>query len=222
MNIQEMQLYFLMGLKSDYKIEFDIPTIQIEAFLNEAQRRLVEAYYSKFESDEKSRKVLSILVNNVDLTRTSVSATTTGLLPNGEYWELPTDCMYSLKEEATLNVNACEEITAVTGDYTRVYIKPINMDYYSKNIKNPFKKPYTDMVWRIDSSLGSTPQLHMLITGGTYRTQTYHLSYLSYPTVMSIASQTDCILPEMVHQDIVDEAIKIAMEVIKTNKLYKE
>ena len=221
MNIQKMQLAFLTKLKNDYNVEFDIPTIQIEYFLNEAQRRIVEKYYAVFEEDERARKVLSHLVVPEDLDRTNVSADTAGLVPNGEYWILPSTCMYSLKEEATLNLNDCEDITSTVGDYTRVYVKPINMDYYSKNVINPFKKPYSGLVWRIDSSYKETNQIHMLITGGTYRVQTYHITYLAYPEEMSIANSIDCLLPSLVHQEIVDEAVNVALEIIQINKSFK-
>lgn len=222
MDAIQMQFAFQQKLKNDYDIEIDIPTVDIEYYLTEGQRRIVEKYYELFEADEKSRKVLNYLVVSADILKATGEYTDqTGAVPNGVFWELPADMMYCLKEEATLNVDACEDISLIPANWQRVYVKPINLDYYTKNVGNPFKKPYTGMVWRMDTSNSNGPQLHQLITGGTYRVQIYHITYLAYPTKISISLGTNCELPELIHQDIVDEAIRIALETMNTNKLYK-
>lgn len=221
MTIVEMQFAFLAKLKADYNIDIEIPTVDIEYYLTEGQRRIVEKYYDSFEVDERSRKVLNYLVVSADLARTSVYSDQTGKVPNGEFWQLPQDMSYCLKEEATLNIDACNNISTVPTNWQRVYTKPINMDYYSLNISNPFKKPYEGMVWRMDTSNEKGPQLHQLITGGTYRVQTYHITYLSVPEDISIQTGTGCKLPIFIHQDIVDEAVKVALEALQTNKIYK-
>ena len=219
MDVGQMQVVFSQKLKNDYNLTDTIPSFDIEYYLTEGQRRVFEKYYELFEADEKARKVLNYLVVSTDIPRvTGVYTDQTGKYPNGEFWELPTDLAYSLKEEVTLNINGCEDLTLVQADWLRVYTKPINLDYYSKNVSNPFKKPYTGMVWRVDASNTEGPKLHMLITGGNYTVQTYHLTYLVYPTNISITSNINSVLAEIVHQEIVDEAVKIAFEVIQLNK----
>ena len=223
MDAIEMQFIFQQRLKNDYSIDIDIPTVDIDFYLTEGQRRIVEEYYKVYETTEKARKVLNYLVVSDDISRsTGVNSDQTGVVTNGELWKLPEDAMYSLKEEATININLCDDISEVPADWVRVYVKPINMDYYSLNVGNPFKKPYSGMVWRMDTSnTSSTYQLHQLITGGAYRVQTYHITYLAYPESISVLNSLDCKLPVLVHQDIVDMAIRIALESLQTNVNFK-
>ena len=220
MNVGRMQAVFIQSLQNDHNLTDPIPSFDIDYYLTEGQRRVYEKYYELFETDEKARKVLNNLVVSVDLPRTEV-VSKTGTYPNGEFWRLPALLAYTLKEEATINLNACEELTIIPGDFLRVYTKPINLDYYSKNISNPFKKPYSGMVWRLDVS-NLDAKLHMLVTGGAYRVQTYHLTYLSYPPGISITAGVDSVLNEIVHQDIVHEAVKIALETIITSNKLKQ
>ena len=220
MNVAKMHAVFSQSLQNDHNLTDAIPSFDIDYYLTEGERRVFENYYKLFETDEKARKVLNNLVVSTDLDRTNV-VNKTGTYPNGEFWRLPTLLAYTLKEEATINLNACEELTINSNDFLRVYTKPINLDYYSKNISNPFKKPYSGMVWRLDVS-NLDAKLHMLVTGGTYRVQIYHLTYLSYPIGISINSGISSSLSEVVHQDIVDEAVKIALETIVTNNKLKQ
>jgi hypothetical protein len=61
----------------------------------------------------------------------------------------------------------------------------------------------------------------MLVTGGNYEVKIYHITYLSYPTSISIPNLVNATLPEIVHQDIVDEAVKVAIESNLYNKQLK-
>lgn len=221
MNIQEMQLVFLQDLKSGYTFEFDIPTVDIEYYLTEGQRRVFEKYYSTFENDEKSRKALSNLVIPVDLDRTNISPDQTGKYLNGEIWKLPTRLAYALKEDVTINLSRCEVTTNVESQWTTAAVKPINLDYYTKNINNPFKKPYSNLVWRVDmSNLGS--KAHMLVTTDNFKVQIYHLTYLQFPIDLSIYNNVGTVLSEIVHQEIVDEAIKVALQILVNNSQFKK
>lgn len=222
MTVQEMQIVFTQKLLNDYNLVDPIQTFDIDYYLTEGQRRVYEKYYGLFETDEKARKILSNLVVSIDIARaTGVYTNQAGKYPNAEFWELPSNLAYTLKEEATININACEDVSLVSADWLRVYTKPINLDYYNKNINNPFKKPYSGMVWRVDVSNIESTKLHMLVTGGNYSVQTYHLTYLSYPTNISITNSVNSLLAEMVHQDIVDEAVNIAVEIIQVNNKLK-
>lgn len=220
MDVIQMQLAFLQKLKIDYNVEYDIPTIDIDFYLTEGQRRVFEKYYELFETDEKARKALNSLVVSEDLDRATYVTVKTGNYPYGEFWQLPSSLAYTLKEECTINLNACEDVSLISGDWLRVYTKPINLDYYSKNVGNPFKKPYSGMVWRLDVSNLSS-KIHMLVTGGNYEVKIYHITYLSYPTSISIPNLVNATLPEIVHQDIVDEAVKVAIESNSYNKQFK-
>jgi len=222
MTAAQLKEYFLIGYDSTTSLS--APTWEddeISSFLTIAQKKLFEKYYELFETDEKARKVLNYLVVSTDIPRaTGVYTSQTGVYPNGEFWALPTDLAYSLKEEVTININTCEDLSLIPADWLRVYTKPINLDYYSKNVSNPFKKPYSGMVWRVDASNLEGPKLHMLITGGTYKVQTYHITYLSYPVDISIIGGVTATLDNVVHQDIVDAAVMLAVKSIAiTNQI---
>ena len=223
MTAAELKEYFLVGYDSATSLSAPgWEDSEISVFLTIAQREIFEKYYKLFETDEKARKVLNYLVVSTNIDRaTGVNASQIGIYPNGEFWKLPTDLVYTLKEEVTLNINACEELSLVPGDWLRVYTKPINLDYYSKNTNNPFKKPYSGMVWRVDMSNKTTPILHMLITGGIYRVQYYHLTYLSYPVDISITNSITSTLNSIIHQDIVDTAVMFAIKSIGITKQIK-
>jgi hypothetical protein len=217
MDVGQMQIVFSQKLMNDYNLTDPIPSFDIEYYLTEGQRRIYEKYYKLFETDEKARKALNYLVVSIDLERAGNIVSKTGNFPNGEFWKLPVDLAYTLKEECTIDLNAWEDPTTVVNNMLRVYTKPINLDYYSKNVSNPFKKPYSGMVWRLDVS-NKDSKIHMLVTGGSYLVHTYHLTYLAYPTDISIISGVNSVLSEIVHQEIVDEAVQIALQVIQVNK----
>lgn len=222
MTSAELKEYFLIGY--DTATSLSSPgweDDEISAFLTIAQKKVFEKYYELFEVDEKARKVLNYLVVSADITRAAgLALGQTTVYPNGEFWKLPANMAYSLKEEATLNINACEDLSIIPQDWLRVYTRPINLDYYSKNINNPFKKPYSGMVWRADVSNQGSKQ-HMLITGGTYRVQIYHLTYLAYPVNISLSEGITSELDNIVHQDIVDEAVMLAIKSIAITKQIK-
>lgn len=221
MTILEMQLKFNQLILNHVKIGIEMRSIDIEYYLNLAQYSIVDEFYAQYENNERARKILANLIYNVDLTRTSVANSQAGVHPHGEYWDLPTGLLYILKEEATINVDSCGRTTAVTGNYQRVYVKPINVDYYNMHSTNPFKKPYEGLVWRLDITNGND-RSHELITDG-HQVYLYHVTYLKEPVDMSINNNVSCELMSWIHQDIVERAVKIAIEAkLANNELKKQ
>lgn len=192
---------------------------EISLLLNKAQERFLLQTYSgtnrvkeAFEETEKRRKDLSELVKNSDISLASASQT--GVLPNGTFYDLPTNFLYAIKEEVTISSdNECD-------NEKRIKVKPITHDEYTINIENPFKQPYNELVWRLDYSRttdNTNPKRHELITDGSYDITTYHLRYLRKPTDIVVdldtpANQVHCVLNEITHQRIVDLAVEIALE----------
>jgi len=212
----QMQDEFL--ILYDKITSFDAPGYtdeEISIFLTKAQERVVLDYYTPlgnkykegFEETEARRKDLKELV--VGTTLTTAATVQTNVLPNGVFYDLPSNCLYAISEEVTVSSSD----TCVNG--TRIRVKPITHDEYALNKKNPFKKPSTELVWRLDYS----GRLHELVTDGTYTITSYHLRYLKTPTpIITDASVTiegttgitDCTLNSILHRRIVDEAVKIA------------
>lgn len=197
---------------------FDAPGYteeEISRFLSKAQERVVLGYYTSlgnkdregFEETEARRKDLVELVKGTTIS--SPSASQTGVLPNGTFYDLPTDCLYAISEEVTLE----SDDDCVDG--TRIRVKPITHDEYSINVRNPFKKPHKRLVWRLDYNT----RRHELVTDGTYDITDYHLRYIKKPnpiitaigiTIEGVTGVQNCQLNDILHRRIIDEAVKIA------------
>lgn len=187
---------------------------EISLFLTKAQDRVVlydynpngNKYNEGFEETEQRRKNLGELVNGTTIISPSVSQTNT--LPNGKFFDLPNDCLWAISEEVTISSSD----SCINGN--RISVKPITHDEYVINKKNPFKKPDSELVWRIDYNT----RRHELITDGTYNITNYHLRYLIRPqpiitdtsVINGVTGPKDCQLNSMIHERIVDEAVKIA------------
>lgn len=113
---------------------------------------------------------------------------------------------------------------------TYIPIKPITHDYYIANIRNPYKAPYKNLVWRMDvgksekgsglqdnslaTNYSSSPKRVELVTNGN-KIVDYFISYLRYPRRIvcdeaTPGNQVSCELDDSIHDMILDEAAKIA------------
>lgn len=218
-------------LKYDSLFEFAAPAYddrQISWLLTAAQMRVfMDRYYAPnnknkrgFEADEKKRQELTQLIKNAYYPSGGISASgdTTNVHPNGIFLDLPTTFLYPIEESAQL-----------TGSANWVPVKPVRHDEYVANKNNPYKKPFANLVWRMDYSrasdaTGTTEPSSIakrveLITDGTVLSG-YKLRYLRMPPDIVVdeytpANQVHCVLDESLHDTIVDEAVKIAKAAVK-------
>jgi hypothetical protein len=183
---------------------------EISMFLSKAQERVFlhivnpagNKYQSGIELTEKRRKDLSELTSNADAT---VSASQVGSKADGQFFDLPADFLYAIQEEATISsTDAC-----YNGN-TGVEIKPITHNFYTKNRKNPHKKPYGELIWRMDFSSEGGVKRHELITDASTTVTTYNLRYYKRPVEIDITGAVDCELDAIIHRQIIDEAVAIA------------
>jgi len=216
MTAVEMDQEFL--ILYDKLTNFDAPgysELERSIIMTKAQERVFFAHYNPlankfhegFEETEARGKDLQELTKGVTIT--APSGTQTNALPNGEFYDLPTDCLYAVSEEVTL----ASDDTCVDG--TRIRVVPITHDEYSINKKNPFKKPNTrEFIWRLTYQ----GRRHELITAANSTVSEYHLRYiknlqpiiLGSITVDGVAGPLDSELNIILHKRIVDEAVKIA------------
>jgi hypothetical protein len=192
---------------------------EITLFLNKAQLEFVKTrynykgnqYFEGFEETEKRRKDLAELTRDVTISGgTANTSDQTGVSPNGEFFDLPEDFLYTLREEIlTSSEDKCF-------DGNRIRVKPVTHDEYTINVTNPFKKPSKDLAWRLDFSRdqnqGSTNDRnrHELITSNDYSVDAYYVRYLKIPSDISITDEIDSELNSSVHEEIVDIAVRIA------------
>jgi len=215
MTSAEMQETFL--ILYDKITNFSAPGYEedeISTFLTKAQERVFYSYYHTlgnkfqegFESTEARRKELASLVEGITLT--VPSANQANVLPNGVFFDLPQDCLFAISEEVTL----ASDDNCIDGK--RVRVKPITHDQYSINVKNPFKYPDENLVWRLDYN----DNRHELITMQGATVSEYHLRYIKKLTPIITGAFTfrgftgplNPILMEFLHERIVDEAVKVA------------
>jgi hypothetical protein len=192
---------------------------EVGVILSKSEEIFVTTGYDK--EDEKGRKNFSELKRNSAIT--SPSSSQTGIKPNGVFYDLPTDCLYIISEDASVT----SSVACVNGN--RYNIIPITEDEYNIDVKNPFKKPFAEFgdgkIWRLDFSretVGTNPKRVELITDGTFDISTYNLRYLRRPqgiipftndgtTTVQVNSELD----EITHRPIIDIAVRIATSTTK-------
>ena len=210
----ELKYHVLLGV--DKHFENAAPgynDIQMSAILNKAQRRVFKKYRELFDRDEKVRKILSPVLSRGSLLEADIikSNDNTYTHPNGWFYALPEGTAYLVEEYVTLDLGTNP---ATYSDPVLVY--PITYDYYVKNYKNRYKKPHTDLVWRLEAGYENEDELYVveLITDGVYEIYDYFIVYLRYPTDIIVditgVEETPCeIVDQGFHDEIVSEAIKI-------------
>lgn len=209
MTYLEMQLRFEQKLNNAINKTLDIRTIDIEWFLNEGYRLFIEDWYKFFETSEAARKRLNPLVGYY-----STGTSTVGDHANGRYFIIGANVKYILQEEATISYTDCHGDPASNV----AYVKPIKLDYYNKHKRNPYKKPYIELVWRID--LGAGTKRHELIYGDdTNSISLYTLTYLANPSRITLLSgtpeTTSVVISEEFHEEIVDKAVEVALKTLQ-------
>lgn len=230
------EMKYTLLLKFDSMFEFAAPAYddrQISFVLTDAQNRVfLNKYYPPtndirrgFEADEKRRRELEQLIKSATISGSgdiSVSSSQTGVHTNGIFYDMPSDFLYAIEESAKL-----------TGGTVEIPVKPITHDAYNANKNNPYKKPYSGLVWRMDFSrqtdasgtaTAATAKRVELIHDGTGISD-YRVRYLRMPPAIVVdettpANQRHCVLDVTMHNIIIDEAVKI-MKAAVTPETYQ-
>jgi hypothetical protein len=189
----------------------------LTAFFNKAQKVFTKQLVSEYsnaandgteETEKRSKDLVELKDHSV------VTVFVSGDHPNSYICDLPDTFWLTLKEECTITyTNSCN--TSVT---ERIPVKPIKEDYYNANIKNPFKKPYEELIWRIDRERGNIAQgisltnrkRHELVlfTGATI--SDYRVSYYRRPKTIDLSNNNDfCEFDPMHHEKIADIAVEL-------------
>lgn len=141
------------------------------------------------------------------------SAAQGGVHPNGIFLDMPSDFLY-----------AVEEAVKTTTGTSEAWVRSVKHDEYLANINNPYKKPYKDLVWRMDISRAqiadgtlilASAKRSELILDGVIDLDYYRIRYLATPPAIVVdefdpTNQKHCVLDETLHREIVDEAVVIA------------
>ena len=197
-----------------------LDTFEISTYLTLAQEQYVKTSYdaskdpsSSFELVEKSRRVLNELVKDEKIS--SPISSTRGLVDESSFYELSNEAMYIVLETAT-----------VLGKVVKVL--PTTHDEFMVSYRNPFRKPNSRKVWRMDISKENSKTTVELVSSEAITL--YNVRYVCYaspiivgdlitsPDVagmgLTIQGQTavaTCALAELSHREIINIAVENAV-----------
>lgn len=229
-NELELRLDRIDSLGSPGYEDFDLTSalteaqlVYIKQFVSELNNRKGQGLE---ETEIRSQGLSALIKQGANLT---VSATQTGVLDNGKFFDLPSDFMYTIYEEALIDKQLCNSDT-----YIKAWVNVVAHDEIWQYLYNKYKKPYYKdygwaRVWRlgyqreIDGSnpaLSATPKRHQLVTDGTFNVTDYTINYLIFPSDITVdrttpANSRNCILDQSTHTVIIGIAKSLMLERIK-------
>lgn len=203
-------------------------------YLTKAQLELVKNYYDPksnrkqtgFENTEKRRTDLKELIRD---NKTSLMISSNdGISTQSQFFRIPSDVFIIIQEQAT--------ITGSCFDKSQINVIPKTHDEYNIQIKNPFKRPNSNNIWRMDyySHVGGTRNVELI---SEYHITQYHMRYIKYPspiilinlnqgdfigmdlTIDNKIEEQTCKLNQEIHREILDRAVELATVDYKENNL---
>lgn len=224
-----MHIAFKQGLDKFDSLNYpNFEPEEIDLILNQAQDAFVKQRYGSnnmakdpFESSQKRTEDLKgVVVRATALTGTPTLPVLTihpnsssNIDSNSVFVDLPADHWIIVQELATIQYTDCH------GDISDRPVKVVATQHndYSGVINNPFSKPTSEKVLRMmtDSGIELLHHADTPIIG-------YKLTYIKEPQRIDISAPSgtaDCELSEMVHQEVVNHAISIALENIEAQRV---
>jgi hypothetical protein len=194
-------------------------------FLTKSQEQLClslysgrNAYGSSFDSTEEMKRALANIIGEAELTPVAkdVPIATSS---NSTFFELPEKLWFITYESITVSDGKCGN--------TNIEVVPVKQDEYHKIRKNPFRGANSRRALRLDSFNGIVEII------STHDITKYYLKYLRKPYPIILEEFSDfsingknkplsetkvCELDESLHQVILENAVKMALEVWTTRQ----
>lgn len=216
MTLEELSNEFDVQVNS-YSTPFtgplDFDEYEKSVFLTKAQEALVKNLYTGqltgFEDTEQMRRYLSSLVKTTEITCEPGNG---NISNKSVFATLPEDLMYIVYESAKLQ----EDTDCLKGK--EVSVIPMLHDEYHRIKNNPFRKPNSRRVLRLDIEERKVELI------SEYKVKSYLVRYLSRPTpiiltdlpedlkINKINKKTECKLTPDVHRMILDIAVQLAVQ----------
>jgi len=199
-------------------------TIELDEYeksllLTKSQEDLVIELYSgrnpigtSFEETEEMRRYLSKLVKEAKLEPITTSNNKPlGIDSNSKFFTLPADLWFITYESVWISDGKCESMKTMD-------VYPVTQDEYHKIKRNPFRGANSRRSLRLDLSDGIVEIV------SKYTVTEYYLRYLRklQPIVLvnlgdeqsieGVNTVSECELPEILHQRILDRAIQLALQ----------
>lgn len=187
-------------------------TDEIEEFFNASMFEFLDRVIPEYEKSELVRIALEPLVITHECDEV-MNPTYTIIDANSQVFLIPTDCYAVVLAQAEIHYNETivpEQIDGV------ILVKPITHDQYWTNIKNPYKKPYRELAWRLNYIEG-----HEVIPDSTYTILDYIIRYVKKPTIMDVMENSTVELQEKEIDSIIDATIVKAMQSLINNNQAK-
>jgi len=194
-------------------IEFD--EYEKSVFLTKAQKEIVISLYSgknqygdSFERTEEMRRYLDPLVRTMVQTDTVDGESVN---ENSVFYVLPEDIAYITLEQVIISEpNSC-------WDGKRINVRPVRQDEYDRIKDNPFRGVTDNRVLRLDAGIGTVELISKHNIGS------YLVRYVSRPepivledlpnglSVEGYSNEQPCLLDQMLHQQILERAVVLAL-----------
>jgi len=212
MTVTEMHLGFKFRLDKVDALNYPnfLPE-EIDLLLNQAQDRFVKQRYglnnikrTSFEETQKRTEDLKNIVKTVVLTPQAYDSAN-NIDTNARFFLLPTDHWFIIQERVKLQYT-CGNINTES----LVEVRPIQHLEFDKVMKDPFKKPDNSKVLR----LMDNGKIELIYNQGSTILE-YRLRYIKEPVRISLSGNIDCELSNHTHDEIIDDAVKIALEYIE-------
>ena len=189
---------------------------EIDLMLNRSQDELVKTRYSGqnlkgvgAEEIQVRWDDLRIVTENLNLPRVDPNGEIDLSGQRGHLFGLPVGYWYSLGETARVTFTECGiERT----DWFPV--KVVGFNQFNKNIRIPFKRPKPRHPVRL-----MTGNLIQIFAGQDSNVLEIALRYIRQPRRINIFTLTDAEFPEHLHQQIVNGAVRMALEYVKDERL---
>lgn len=207
----------------------DAPNLDIyekSVYLTKAQLELVKNFFDPkgnkynrgFEQSNKRRNDLKELIRNYKSTLNISSDA--GIDDNSQFFNIPNSVFIIIQERAKVESSDL----CVNGNTLKVV--PKTHDEYNEQIDNPFKKPDSKTIWRMDyySQSGNNKNVELITP---YTVTEYKFRYIVYPspiilgdllsefpnetlTIDGVSQPQTCQLSESIHREILDRAVELA------------
>lgn len=207
---------------------------EIDLLLDQAQCRIVKQRYGKnnikresFEETEKRTEDLKGVIRTIVTNPSSIPGSFTNSSNNASFFNLTSDHWFLIWEKAYISCPTCNKnivvnttdgstgiiSTPITVNGIEVEVRPISHLEYEKIKKDPFKGPDKTKVLRLEfiDSIELIPEEDCQVIKYVYR-------YIKRPTQVSLPNNIGFDLSEHVHQEIVDQAVLIALEGIEAKR----
>lgn len=221
MNLQEFKNEFRFKYDSASSGAPDLNSYEMSLCLTQAAKDIVSAAYASYETNEISRRIIAPLL----LDYNSVLSKSTDQMTNYRVYlaTLPVNLNYVLREEVKL-----------FGCGYNSKVESIDIDNLTESLNNPFKRPNSRKVIRVEYNKDSFKIYSELAL------EAFKIKYIKNQkpiiledfdtdpelmgteTIEGLSSKTETELPNFIHDEIIDKAVIIAIKATRENSLQSQ